>query len=184
MIGRDPVRVQVAPMVRSRNRKTQAVIAAAMRPVDALVLISEVLNNDSGSKGYDEPFTDEEPAGLSRYGFKERVVKHLGKKNPTVRDFIEVSGRGAIAVHKVFCGTLQSVAVPLEAWFTAPARDGFVPAATDMPGACKDAARVRMPELQRRGLFQTEYRVATLRESLELPVPRRSDWPAERRAAQ
>ena len=30
-------------------------------------------------------------------------MKFSGKKNPTVRDFVEVSGRGTIDEHKVFC---------------------------------------------------------------------------------
>jgi alkanesulfonate monooxygenase SsuD/methylene tetrahydromethanopterin reductase-like flavin-dependent oxidoreductase (luciferase family) len=183
--------VRVAPaayviVAESENaaQAKHAVIEATMRPVDALVLISEVLNYDFGAKGYDEPFTDDELAGFSWHGFRERVVKHSGKKNPMVRDFVEVSGRGTIAEHTVFCGTPQSVADQMEAWFSAPACDGFVLAATHMPGAYEDVVRLLVPELQRRGLFQTEYRGATLRENLGLPIPLAADWQAGRRAAQ
>jgi len=189
--GRDPARVQVAPAVyvivaesEDAAQAKRGVIEATMRPVDALVLISEVLNYDFGAKGYDEPFTDEELADFSFHGFRERVVKHSGKKNPTVRDFVEVSGRGTIKEHAVFCGTPRSVADQMEAWFTAPACDGFVLAATHMPGAYEDVVRLLVPELQRRCLFQTEYRGATLRENLGLPIPLAADWQAGRRAAQ
>jgi FMN-dependent oxidoreductase (nitrilotriacetate monooxygenase family) len=189
--GRDPARVQVAPAVyvivaesEDAAQAKRAVIEATAQPVDALVLISEVLNYDFGAKCYDEPFTDDELADFSWHGFRERVVKHSGKKNPTVRDFVEVSGRGTIAEHKVFCGTPASVADQMEAWFTAPACDGFVLAATHMPGAYEDVVRLLVPELQRRGLFQTEYRGATLRENLGLPIPRAADWHAGRRTPQ
>ena len=45
---------------------------------------------------------------------------------------------------------------------------GFVIAATHMPGAYEDFARLVVPELQRRGLFQRKYEGNTLRERLGL----------------
>jgi hypothetical protein len=41
-----------------------------------------------------------------------------------------------------------------------------------MPGAYEDFVRLAIPELQRRGLAQSEYKAATLRENLGLPPPR------------
>jgi FMN-dependent oxidoreductase (nitrilotriacetate monooxygenase family) len=189
--GRDPAQVCVAPacyviVAESEDaaQAKRAVIEESARPVDALVLISEVLNYDFGAKPYDEPFSDEELAGFSWHGFRERVVKFSGKKNPTVRDFVQVSGRGTIAEHKVFCGTAKSVADQMEEWFTAPVCDGFVLAATHMPGAYEDVVRLLVPELQRRGLFQNDYRGNTLRENLGLPRPRATDWHAAQRGQQ
>jgi alkanesulfonate monooxygenase SsuD/methylene tetrahydromethanopterin reductase-like flavin-dependent oxidoreductase (luciferase family) len=71
-----------------------------------------------------------------------------------VRDFVTVSGRGTVKEHPMFCGSPKQVADQMEEWFTAPACDGFVLAATSMPGAYDDAVRLLVPELQRRGLFQ------------------------------
>jgi FMN-dependent oxidoreductase (nitrilotriacetate monooxygenase family) len=189
--GRDPEHVQVAPAcyvcvaeTAAAAQEKRAIIEATAKPVDALVLISEVLNYDFAQKGYDEPFSDEELASFSWHGFRERVIEFSGKKNPTVRDFVEVSGRGTVREHIVFCGTPKSVADQMEAWFTAPACDGFVLAATHMPGAYEDVVRLLVPELQRRGLFQTDYAGPTLRETLGLPIPRAADWHRSRRAAQ
>ena len=189
--GRDPEHVQVAPAcyvcvaeTEAAAQEKRAIIEATAKPVDALVLISEVLNYDFAQKGYDEPFSDEELASFSWHGFRERVIEFSGKKNPTVRDFVEVSGRGTVREHIVFCGTPKSVADQMEAWFTAPACDGFVLAATHMPGAYEDVVRLLVPELQRRGLFQTDYAGPTLRETLGLPIPRAADWHRSRRAAQ
>jgi hypothetical protein len=103
------------------------------------------------------------------------VIRHSGKKNPTVRDFINVSGRGTVKEHPMFCGNPKQVA--------APACDGFVLAATSMPGAYDDVVRQLVPELQHRGLFQNEYAGPTLRDNLGLAMPRAADWHAARRRA-
>ena len=189
--GRDPNSVHMAPACyvcvaesEGAAQEKRAIIEATARPVDALVLISEVLNYDFGSKGYDEPFSDEELAGFSWHGFRERVIQHSGHKNPTVRDFVEVSGRGTVKEHKMFCGTPKQVADQMEEWFVAPACDGFVLAATHMPGSYEDVVRLLVPELQRRGLFQKDYRGTTLRENLGLQIPRARDYHMAKKAAQ
>jgi FMN-dependent oxidoreductase (nitrilotriacetate monooxygenase family) len=188
--GRDPAKVRVAPACyvcvgesEAVAQEKRAVIEATARDVDALVLISEVLNYDFANRPIDEPFSDEELAAFSFHGFRNRVIQHSGKKNPTVRDFINVSGRGTVREHAMFCGNPKQVADQMEEWFTAPACDGFVLAATSMPGAYDDVVRLLVPELQRRGLFQKEYAGPTLRENLGLEIPRAADWHAARRRA-
>src|SRR6202789_382458 len=102
--GRDPDQVSVAPACyvivaesEEAAQAKQAVIEASAKPIDALVLISEVLNYDFGAKGYDEPFSDEELAGFSWHGFRERVAKCSGRNNPTVWGFVVFSGGGIVA---------------------------------------------------------------------------------------
>jgi alkanesulfonate monooxygenase SsuD/methylene tetrahydromethanopterin reductase-like flavin-dependent oxidoreductase (luciferase family) len=70
-----------------------------------------------------------------------------------------------------FVGTGTEVADQMEEWFTTEACDGFVIAATHSPGAYEDAVRMVVPELQRRGVFRTEYAGSTLRENLGLDRP-------------
>ena len=82
----------------------------------------------------------------------------------------------------MFCGSPQQVADQMEEWFSAPACDGFVLAASSMPGAYDDVVRLLVPELQRRGLFQKDYVGPTLRDNLGLAIPRAADWHAARRA--
>ena len=187
--GRDPARVHVAPACyvcvgesEAVALEKRAVIEATARDVDALVLLSEVLNYDFAKKPLDEQFSDEELAELSFQGFRDRVIRHSAKKNPTVRDFISVSGRGTVKKHPMFCGNPQQVADQMEEWFTAPACDGFVLAASNMPGAYDDVVRLLVPELQRRGLFQKNYTGPTLRDNLGLAIPRAADWHAARGA--
>ena len=63
-------------------------------------------------------------------------------------------------------GTPVQVADHLQAHFEAGVCDGFVLAPTTFPGMFEQFCRSVVPELQRRGLFRTEYTGRTLRENL------------------
>jgi len=65
------------------------------------------------------------------------VIRLSGKKNPTVRDFISISGRGTVKEHPMFCGSPKQVADQMEEWFTAPACDGVC------AGGVQHAGRLR-----------------------------------------
>src|SRR3546814_8933299 len=109
----------------------------------------------------DEPFTDEEVASISgMQTMRDRVLEVSGKKNPTPRDFIEVTGRGLM--RNAWVGTGKEVADQMEQWFTEHACDVFVVGATHVPGGYEDFVRFVVPELQSRGIFRKEYRGATL----------------------
>ena len=60
----------------------------------------------------------------------------------------------------------------MEEWFVNGACDGFCVMPPYIPGAHDDFCQLVIPELQRRGLFRTEYEGTTLREHLGLPRPR------------
>ena len=61
--------------------------------------------------------------------------------------------------------------------------DGFVIAATYVPGSYADFVRHIVPELRRRGLFHSEYAGKTLRENLGLPRPAAGAWKTSPRIA-
>jgi FMN-dependent oxidoreductase (nitrilotriacetate monooxygenase family) len=182
--GRDPRQVRVLPAIYCVTGETAAIaeekaayIDALAEPIDALVLLSEALNYDFARKGLDEPFTDDELASIGGLqALRDRVVRATGNHRPTPRDFVEISGRGTTREFTRFVGPPRRVADELEEWFTTEACDGFVLAATHMPGAYDDFVRLIVPELQRRGLFQTEYAGATLRDNLGLPRAAAGDW--------
>ncbi|MCB1741753.1 MAG: LLM class flavin-dependent oxidoreductase [Gammaproteobacteria bacterium] len=182
--GRDPASLHICPAVyvivgetREIAEEKRAVADSMAKPIDQLALLSEGLNFDFGSKPMDEPFTEEELNSISGLqALRDRVVEIKGDVRPSVRDFMEITGRGTLAEHPVFCGTPADVADQMEAWFSAPACDGFVLAATSIPGTYEDFVRLVVPELQRRGLYHKDYAGNTLRENLGLTRAERYDW--------
>lgn len=177
--GRDPNAVKIAPAVYVVVGETERIaqekyeyIQSLARPIDSLALISEIFNYDFAGRNLDEPLTDNDLAEMTGIqSFLQRVVDLSGDTNPTVRDFLNHTGRGTLRELPRFVGTPSQVADQMEEWFTAPACDGFVISATHMPGAYEDVVRLVVPELQRRSLFQTEYTGRTLRDNLGLPYP-------------
>ncbi|MGC1776447.1 MAG: LLM class flavin-dependent oxidoreductase [Xanthobacteraceae bacterium] len=178
--GRDPAPVKITHLINTVAAATRAEaedkwaeIEKLPLEIDALSLLSEVLNFDFARKRMDEPFTDPELAPMSGLqGIRDRVVSV--KKNPAMRDFVQISGRGRVL--GAIVGGPKEVADALEQWFAAPACDGFVLSATHVPGAYEDFVRFVVPELQRRGLFRKDFTGVTLRENLGLPVPAVGAW--------
>ena len=178
--GRDPDHVVITHLVNTVAAATKmeaedkwAEIEKLPLEIDALSLLSEALNFDFARKGMDEAFTDRELAAMSGLqGIRDRVLPV--KKNPTVHEFIKISGRGR--VHNPIVGGPKEVADRLEQWFVERACDGFVVSATHVPGAYEDFVGFVVPELQRRGLFHKQYAGTTLRENLGLPTAERSAW--------
>jgi alkanesulfonate monooxygenase SsuD/methylene tetrahydromethanopterin reductase-like flavin-dependent oxidoreductase (luciferase family) len=68
-------------------------------------------------------------------------------------------------------GTPKDVADQLEAWFEKGAADGFNLMFPLLPEDWLQFGALVVPELQRRGLVQTEYSGATLRDRLGLKKP-------------
>ena len=176
--GRDPAHCVIAPSAYIVSAETKmeaedkmAYIETLATDEDALSLLSESMNFDFSTKELDEPFTDEELAGISgTQSQRDRTVQLSGKKNPTVADFITHTRRAR--PNKPFVGGPKEVADGLEEWFSTGVCDGFVVAATHVPGTYVEFVKYVIPELQRRGLYHKDYKGATLRENLGLPIPR------------
>lgn len=180
--GRDPDLVKMMPEMKIIVAPTESVakerrdmVAASAKPIDGLTLLCEVLNVDFSKRPIDLPFTDEELAAVSWQSLRDRVVSVSGKKNPSVRDFVDASGRGTLREGPCFVGTPVQVADQMEEWFGS-ACDGFVLSATTVPGTYEDIVRLVVPELQRRGLFRKEYEHETLRGNLGLERPNARAW--------
>jgi alkanesulfonate monooxygenase SsuD/methylene tetrahydromethanopterin reductase-like flavin-dependent oxidoreductase (luciferase family) len=174
LAGRDPDSVRVAPAVyvvvgetaEEAEQKLQQIEELA-NLTDSLTLLSEVFNYDFSQHPVDEPLSDEILASMTGLrGFLDRVIELSGTSNPSVNDFITSSGRGSLREFPVFTGTPAQVADQMESWFHADACDGFVLAATHMPGSYEDFVNLVVPELQRRGLFRDDYVDGTLRDNL------------------
>ncbi|HBT02875.1 MAG TPA: nitrilotriacetate monooxygenase, partial [Citreicella sp.] len=68
-------------------------------------------------------------------------------------------------------GTPAQIADFMEEWFETRAADGFILMCPTLPAALEDFTTLVVPELQRRGLFRTEYEARTLRGNLGISEP-------------
>jgi len=176
--GRDPdqearictLLYQCAAATKMEAEDKFALIEKLPTDTDALSLLSEALNFDFATKNLDDPFTPEELAAISGvHTTRDRVIAETGRPDPTVREFMRHSGRAR--PHNAVVGGPKEVADRLEEMFLSRACDGFVVAATHIPGSYVDFVAHVIPELQRRGLYHTDYAGPTLRENLGLKRP-------------
>ncbi len=180
-LGRDPDGMKIATLfypvcaaTKAEAEDRQAAYDKLPNEIDQLSLLSEALNYDFASKGIDEPFSDEEMAGIAgMQSMRDRVLQ-AGIKNPTPRDFMEVTGRGLL--RNAWVGGPKEIADRIEEWWSAPACDGFVVGPTHQPGCFEDFVRFVIPELQKRGIYRKEYSGPTLRDHLGLKRPQIGDW--------
>jgi FMN-dependent oxidoreductase (nitrilotriacetate monooxygenase family) len=188
-LGRNPDHISICnilmPVVGATKAEAEdkmATISKLPLEIDALSLLAEALNFDFASKGIDEPFTTAELKGMTgMLGIRDGVLKRSGKANPSARDFIEFSGRGQ--TDSAVVGGPNELADYMEEMFVNHGCDGFVVAATHVPGAYADFVRHVIPEVQRRGLYHKDYAGATLRENLGLPRPPVGAWKLAKKAA-
>ena len=185
--GRDPRSVKICPMVYAVVGESEAHAAEReitflndlVHPMASLTLLSELMNYDFSSHGLDDPVTDELIANVSGVrGIVQSMRAHIGGDQVTLRDLAGL--RATLLQGPRFVGTGAQVADQMEAWFTDDACDGFVLAATHMPGAFEDVVRMVVPELQRRNLFRREYTGTTLRDHLGLDRPASMHRPGEK----
>ena len=182
--GRDPEQVHVCagvyPVVAETRAEAEdkvALIDKLPKEIDSLSLLSEVLNFDFSRQPIDKPFTQEQlDSWTGVRGIHDRMKRELGDRLPSPRDFINITQRGTFHDHPRFVGSPKDVADGLEEWFVSRACDGFVVAASHVPGAYEEFSRFVVPELQRRGLHHLDYKGATLRENLGLDRPAVGDW--------
>ena len=181
-LGRDPDQMRITNLVFPVAGRTQAeaedkkaAYDELPNDIDELSLLSEGLNFDFAAKGLDEPFSEEELEGLSGIqAIRDRVMQVTGKPHPTVRDFMQITSRASLN-HAVVGGPTE-LADYFEEWFTEPACDGFVIGGSYTPGTFEDFVDIVVPELQRRGLFRSEYSGNTLRDHLGLKNPGSGAW--------
>ena len=94
-------------------------------------------------------------------GSEDVLNQHMKAQGLSFAQVAENRGRGRELV-----GTAESIADRLQEIFESGACDGFVLSPVNFPGMFEQFCRSVVPELQRRGLFRTEYTGRTLRENL------------------
>jgi FMN-dependent oxidoreductase (nitrilotriacetate monooxygenase family) len=100
---------------------------------------------------------------------RQDIIVAMGKKGMSIREIGRNLSGGA--GHSQLIGSPQTIADHLEHWFVNGAADGFTVMFPYVPGSVDDWVDLVIPELQRRGLFRTEYEGPTLRDNLGLKKP-------------
>ena len=179
--GRQPERLKILPGIcavigatESEAREKERQLNELTIPEYGLRQLSGMLKVDLFTYPLDGPLPElpgltEINGNKSRY----RLVADLAdRESLTIRQLIYrlAGARG----HRTFAGTATQVADQLEAWFTQEACDGFNVMPPYLPAGLEEFGEQVVPELQRRGLFRTEYSGSTLRGhyGLDRPVNR------------
>ncbi|UDM38112.1 LLM class flavin-dependent oxidoreductase [Acinetobacter haemolyticus] len=117
----------------------------------------------------DAPFPKLEDADINFSSRQQMMIDIARKHNFSIRQLYEyiASARG----HWTLVGTPEQVVDQLQNWFENEAADGFNILPPTTPAGLNDFVEFIVPELQRRGLFRTEYEGKTLRENLGLKRP-------------
>lgn len=150
-------------------QEREAQLNGLINPEYGLTQLSALLDQDLTKVALDEPLPDVGNATEGNQSRFDLVVGLARRESLTVRQLLErlAGGRG----HRVVAGTPVQIADTIEEWFTEGAADGFNIMPPTLPGSLEDFVDLVVPELQRRGLFRTEYTGRTLRENYGLPRP-------------
>ena len=134
----------------------------------AIASLSIALGTDASAFDPDAPLPEIPETNTSQSG-RERAIRLAEKENLTVRQVAQrLGGYSGLAM----VGTAKTIADQMEEWLEVRGCDGFNIMFPYLPEGLDDFVGKVVPELQRRGIFRTEYEGATLRENLGLPRPK------------
>lgn len=179
--GRDPDQVRVlpgmVPFVAETESEAQAKFDALQALVDprvGLQILTAVLGGNVDLSIYDiDAPVPEIPETEGMKTFQANLLAEARDEGLSLRELYlrYAAGFG----HWRVIGSPSQVADVIEEAFHENAVDGFAISSAMLPGSLGDFARLVVPELQRRGLFRTEYQGTTLRDRLGLNRPARID---------
>ncbi len=166
-LGRAPEECAVLPSVSVVLGETESIAREKAAFLDSL--ISPELNRAATSSGLGADITKlKDGVSLSELqgnqgmkGTEQVLQQQMKAQGLSLTQVAAERGKGRELV-----GTAEMVADRLQDIFESGACDGFVVAPTNFPGMFEQFCRSVVPELQRRGLFRTEYTGRTLRENL------------------
>ncbi|WP_034160796.1 LLM class flavin-dependent oxidoreductase [Sphingomonas sp. ERG5] len=169
--GRDPDTLKVMPglsfAIGSSRQEAQDKFAALESAVDFSGELN-LMGQDVSGYPLDGPLPDlpEPENGKGRW---RQLTALAQRENLTIRQlFLRFN---AVRGHRVAIGTPSDIADQIQDWFERDAADGFNLIPPLLPSSLTEFVDLVVPELQRRGLFRTEYDSTTLRGHLHLPRP-------------
>lgn len=172
-IGRNPDHLKILPAAFVVVGDTIEEAQAQRRRLDDLVHYDSGIGSLNGMLGYDVSGFDpdgplpEIPESNASKSAREWMIRMARDENLTIRQLAQKAGSYS---GLAFVGTPTSIADEMERWLGVGA-DGFNVMFPWLPGGLDAFVDRVVPELQRRGLFRTEYEGSTLRDHLGLPRP-------------
>ncbi|MGX9118337.1 LLM class flavin-dependent oxidoreductase [Mesorhizobium sp. BHbsci] len=174
--GREPDDIKIMPGVAPIVAATEAEATAKYEELQELIpddvgvaLLSSYLStSDLWRYPIDGPLP-ELPASEGMQSRQALVIEQSRRDNLSIRQLARhfAGARG----HWRVVGTPAQIADELEARFEGGAADGFNVMPSYFPGELDAFAVLVVPELQRRGLFRTDYEGSTLRDHLGMKRP-------------
>ena len=173
-IGRDPDHLKILPAAFVVVGDTVAEARARRTRLDSLVhydsgirSLSILLDYDVSGFDPDGPLPEIPESNASKSS-RDRTVAIAREEDLTIR---QLAARAGSYAGLAFVGTATTIADEMEAWLEERGSDGFNMMFPWLPGGLDDFTQQVVPELQRRGLFRTDYDGPTLRDHLRLPRP-------------
>jgi FMN-dependent oxidoreductase (nitrilotriacetate monooxygenase family) len=183
--GRQPDELKImpalCPVVGRTRAEAQAKYDALQALWDPLAGLGALYSSFGDLSGYplDGPIPDGALGSHEMRSLSALLVERVKREKPTIRELYLRSGlTGSARI-----GTPADIADTMQEWLEGAACDGFNITPATLPGGGEDFVAMVVPELQRRGLFRTEYEGRTLRENLGLR-PVTSRYSRDRQAAE
>ena len=149
-------------------RAKRAKLDSLVHYANAIGSLSIALGHDASKFDPDAPLPDIPESNASKSG-RQRAIDLASRENLTVRQLAQrLGGHSGLAM----VGTPTTIADEMEEWLMTEGSDGFTIQFPYLPGGLDDFVARVVPELQRRGIFRSEYEGPTLRDNLGLPRPR------------
>jgi alkanesulfonate monooxygenase len=117
----------------------------------------------------DGPLPENLPEPANGLGRWRQAVALARRENLSIRELI--LRFSIVQGHRIVVGTAADIADQIEDWFLNGAADGFNLKPSFLPDSLEEFVDKVVPELQKRGIFRTEYRGKTLRENLGFKRP-------------
>lgn len=173
--GRDPDELKIMPgffvtvgETEEEAYEKRETLQRLIHPEVGLALLSQRMGLDLSGYDVDGPVPEVAPDKV--ISSRVTLLMDMARRdNMTIRQLYTqiAGGRG----HFDICGAPGHIADVMQEWFETGAADGFNVMPPMFPDSLADFVDKVVPELQRRGLFRTQYEGATLRENLGLARP-------------
>ncbi|MBP2231951.1 alkanesulfonate monooxygenase [Azospirillum agricola] len=148
-------------------RATRARLDGLVHEASAIASLSIALGHDVSGFDLDGPLPDIPETNAGKSG-RQRAIDLARREGLSVRQLAQrLGGYGGLS----FVGTPATIADAMEEWLLTEGSDGFNIMFPFLPAGLDAFVDRVVPELQRRGLFRTEYEGTTLRDHLGLRRP-------------